>query len=71
MSRRRINTDGFWGMSIFPMGKCSNEEIVRAGYASLLTDPPKVKYEQRFLKAYREARESKKGLWDRTTALPR
>ena len=28
-----------------------------------LTIPPNVKYQERFLKAYREARENKKGLW--------
>ena len=44
-------------------GKMLNEEIVKAGYASLMTHPPNVKYEQRFLKAYREARENRRGLW--------
>jgi len=44
-------------------GKMLNEEILRAGYASLLTVPPNVKYQKRFLKAYREARENKRGLW--------
>jgi micrococcal nuclease len=41
-----------------------NEEIVKAGYASVMTIPPNVKYEDRFLKAYQEAREDKKGLWE-------
>jgi hypothetical protein len=36
-----------------------NEEIVRAGYANLLTHPPDVNYQERFLMAYREARENK------------
>jgi micrococcal nuclease len=44
-------------------GKMLNEEIVKAGYASLLSHPPNVKCESRFLKAYREARNNKKGLW--------
>jgi micrococcal nuclease len=44
-------------------GKMLNEEIVKAGYANLLTYPPNVKYQDRFLKAYREARESSRGLW--------
>jgi micrococcal nuclease len=44
-------------------GKMLNEEIVKAGYASLLTYPPNVKYQSVFLKAYREAREKKRGLW--------
>ena len=43
--------------------KMLNEEIVRAGYAYLMTIPPNVKYQERFLKAYREARESSRGLW--------
>jgi micrococcal nuclease len=44
-------------------GKMLNEEIVKAGYASLMTYPPNVKYQDRFLKAYREARENSRGLW--------
>ncbi len=44
-------------------GKMLNEEIVRAGYAGLMTYPPNVKYRERFAKVYREAREQKRGLW--------
>ncbi len=44
-------------------GKMLNEEIVKTGYATVMTIPPNVKYQDRFLKAYREARENKKGLW--------
>ena len=44
-------------------GKMLNEEIVRAGYASLMTYPPNVKYQERFLGAYKEARENRRGLW--------
>jgi micrococcal nuclease len=44
-------------------GRMLNEEILKAGYANLLTHPPNVKYQERFLKAYREARENKRGLW--------
>lgn len=44
-------------------GKMLNEEIVLAGYANIMTYPPNVKYRERFLKAYREAQENKKGLW--------
>ena len=43
-------------------GKMLNEEIVKAGYASLMTIPPNVKYAERLTKAEREAREKKKGL---------
>ncbi len=46
-----------------PGGKMLNEEIVKAGYAQLMTIPPNVKYQERFLKAYREAREGHRGLW--------
>jgi micrococcal nuclease len=44
-------------------GEMLNEEIVKAGYANLMTVPPNAKYQERFLKAYREARENKRGLW--------
>lgn len=44
-------------------GKFVNAEIVKAGYASLMTYPPNVKYADLFLKLYREARENKHGLW--------
>jgi micrococcal nuclease len=40
-----------------------NEEIIKAGYASPMTIPPNVKYQDRFLKLYREAREAKRGLF--------
>jgi micrococcal nuclease len=44
-------------------GKMLNEEVVKAGYANVMTIPPNVKYKDKFLKAYQEARESKRGLW--------
>ncbi len=44
-------------------GKMLNEEIVRAGFANLMTIPPNVKYQERFLNAHEEAREYKRGLW--------
>jgi micrococcal nuclease len=44
-------------------GKMLNEEIVKDGYANLMTIPPNVKYQERFLKVYREARENRRGLW--------
>jgi len=44
-------------------GTFINAEIVKQGYASLMTIPPNVKYEDIFLKLYREAREKKVGLW--------
>ena len=44
-------------------GQFVNAEIVCQGYASLMTYPPNVKYEDLFLKLYQEARENKRGLW--------
>ena len=44
-------------------GTFVNARIVEEGYASLMTYPPNVKYADLFLKLYRQARESKKGLW--------
>jgi len=44
-------------------GKMLNEEIVKAGYANVMTIPPNVKYKDMFLKAYNYAMESKLGLW--------
>ncbi len=44
-------------------GRMINELMLKAGYASLMTVPPNVKYKGRFLKAYREARFMKRGLW--------
>jgi micrococcal nuclease len=44
-------------------GKMLNEEIIKNGYAQPLTIPPNVKYQDRFLKAYKYARENKLGLW--------
>ncbi len=40
-----------------------NAEIVKQGYASLMTYPPNVKYVDEFKKLYREARENNRGLW--------
>jgi micrococcal nuclease len=40
-----------------------NEEILRQGYAQLLTIPPNVKYANRFRNALFEARKKKRGMW--------
>ncbi len=40
-----------------------NEELVRLGYAQVMTIPPNVAYQSRFLKLQREAREAARGLW--------
>ena len=44
-------------------GTFVNAEIIKQGYASLMTYPPNVKYADLFLKLYQEARENKRGLW--------
>ncbi len=44
-------------------GKMLNEEIVKAGYANVLSIPPNVKYKDKFLRAYKQARNGKVGLW--------
>jgi len=44
-------------------GTFVNAEIIKQGYASLLTIPPDVKFADLFLKLYHEARENKRGLW--------
>jgi len=40
-----------------------NAEIVKQGYASLMTIPPNVRYADLFQKLYKEARDNKRGLW--------
>ena len=47
----------------FEDGRMINEEIIKAGYASPMTYPPNVKYQELFLSAYRFAKVNKKGLW--------
>ena len=46
-------------------GTFVNAELVRQGYAHLLTIPPNVKYAELFLKCEREARQANRGLWAR------
>jgi micrococcal nuclease len=44
-------------------GAMANEEIVRSGYAYLLTVPPNVRYRDRLALAFRDARSNNRGLW--------
>jgi micrococcal nuclease len=46
-----------------PDGTFVNAEIVKQGYASLMTYPPNVKHVDEFQQLYRQARENKVGLW--------
>lgn len=40
-----------------------NAEIIREGYASLLSIPPNIKYADEFQRLYQDARVQRKGLW--------
>ncbi len=51
------------GYVFLPSGKMLNEEIIKAGYANILTIPPNVRYSAKFITAYKNAREKKLGLW--------
>lgn len=45
-----------------------NAELIRLGYAQVMTIPPNVRHQALFLKLQRDARESRRGLW-RLTGL--
>jgi micrococcal nuclease len=47
----------------FQDGRMQNEEIVRAGYASLMTVPPNVRHEKRLQEAYKADVGARRGLW--------
>lgn len=40
-----------------------NDYLIRQGFAKILTYPPDIKYNSRFLEAEREARDNLRGLW--------
>jgi len=40
-----------------------NAELVRRGFAQVMTIPPNVRHQSLFLKLQREAREANRGLW--------
>ena len=42
-----------------------NAELVRLGYARVMTIPPNVRYRVLFLRLQREARKARRGLWAR------
>ncbi len=46
-----------------------NAEIIKEGYAQVMTIPPNVKYADYFLKLQREARDGRRGLWAVTDDL--
>jgi len=41
----------------------ANAEMIRRGFAQVMTIPPNVRYQALFLKLQREAREAGRGLW--------
>jgi micrococcal nuclease len=46
-----------------PDGRMLNEEILKAGYADVEPHSPNMRYRERLIKDYAEAKEHKKGLW--------
>jgi micrococcal nuclease len=47
-----------------------NAELVRLGYAQVMTVPPNVRYQALFLKLQREARAAGRGLWAASSPMP-
>jgi micrococcal nuclease len=45
-----------------------NAEMVRRGYAQVMTVPPNVRHQSLFLTLQREARDADRGLWRRVDA---
>jgi len=50
-------------------GAMINAELVRLGYAQVMTIPPNVRHQALFRRLQREAREAERGLWGRAPAL--
>lgn len=48
---------------VYVDGVFVNEEMIKQGYARLLTIPPNVKYVERFRKASKGAKREKRGMW--------
>jgi micrococcal nuclease len=47
-----------------------NAELVRLGYASAISYPPDIKYQDKFLELQKLAREAKLGLWNPPATVP-
>lgn len=60
---KRDRYDRLLAYVYLPDGKMLNAEIVKAGYAQVMTVPPNVMHQDMFLQLQEEARESKRGLW--------
>jgi micrococcal nuclease len=50
---------------VYVSGVMVNEELLRLGYAQVMTVPPNVAHQRRFLELERQAREAGRGLWGR------
>lgn len=61
---RRDKYNRFLAYVYLKDGTFVNAEIIKQGYASLMTIPPNLKYSDLFLKLYQEARQNKRGLWN-------
>jgi micrococcal nuclease len=51
-----------------PDGTFVNAELVKKGYAMVMTVPPNVKYAEKFVKLQRRARIKSRGLWNENNA---
>lgn len=48
-------------------GTFLNAELVKQGYAMVMTVPPNVKFADKFVRLQQEARENNRGLWNETS----
>ncbi|PIU41128.1 MAG: nuclease [Candidatus Omnitrophica bacterium CG07_land_8_20_14_0_80_42_15] len=60
---KRDKYDRLLGYVFLKDGTFVNAELVKEGYALIMTIPPNVKYADYFLKLQEEARNTKKGFW--------
>ena len=56
-----------WLRYVWIEDKMVNEKLVADGWAQVMTMPPDVKYQERFLELLREAKNAKRGLWSQIT----
>jgi micrococcal nuclease len=62
-----VQTEDKYGRTLayiyLPDGSMLNELMVKEGYAKVMTIPPNVKYQERFIEAEKYARENQRGIW--------
>ena len=61
--QRRDEYGRLLGFVFLENGTMLNEEILKAGYAEIITIPPNVKYIKELYNAYLDAKENKRGFW--------